>query len=234
MTNAPRVSHNFTVREVSNQLFFGPTRACHAFIDPPAVPLAPRPRHPTSMFTSSATNRCSRLRLHQAGYVWVASEGRPSAHRNFGFKDRFAQGGMNEEGSPSTPRRSELPWTVGPPRKNTDNLLEHIMNTCATVAEAEPCFAPITASIFPGASSCLPTPPGIHGRELAAGTGLGMPAARGFPVITNTRIAASGYRCERYVLAGGAPGRRGDAIGLAAKALDASTARPRRVHGLIP
>lgn len=159
------------------------------------------------------------------GYVWVAPAGEGRLARlNFGFKDRFAQGSMNEKGlafdAATVP---ELPWTPFPARENTDNLLELIMNTCATVAEAEAMFQSYNCEHLSGGQFMFADATGDSMVvSWVPGTGLSITRRTGdFQLITNTRIAASGYRCERYVLAERVlRGDAGDAIGLATKALD--------------
>lgn len=141
----------------------------------------------------------------EAGYVWFvpAAEGR-LGRVNFGFKDRFAQGGMNESGLAfDAATVADIPWEPDPAKRDVKNLIELIMDTCRTVDEAAALFEEynckhLAASQFMFADA---TGASIVVTWLPE-SGLSIVRRAGdFQLITNTRIAYSGYRCERYVLA---------------------------------
>jgi choloylglycine hydrolase len=162
----------------------------------------------------------------EPGCVWFvpASEGR-LGRVNFGFKgDRFAQGSMNEKGLCfDAAVTAEIPWLPDPAKKDTENLLERIMDTCATVDEAEALFRTYNCKHLASGHFMLADASGASMVvEWLPESGLNIVRREGyFQLITNTRLAASGFRCERFVLAERVlRGEGGEPVSVAKKALD--------------
>lgn len=139
------------------------------------------------------------------GFVWFVPAGKKRHGRvNLGFADRFVQGSMNEKGLAfDAAVVAEVPYEKEPGKKTPKNLIEKIMNECATVEEALPYFERYdcphlsrTQFLFAdrtGASAVVAWMPG---------SGLSVVRRNGpYQLITNTRLEASAFRCERYVLA---------------------------------
>ncbi|MCF6286593.1 MAG: hypothetical protein L3K26_15565 [Candidatus Hydrogenedentes bacterium] len=143
------------------------------------------------------------------GYVWFvpAAEGR-LGRVNFGFKDKFAQGSMNESGlcfdAAVVP---EVAWASDPEKENvakgTNNLLEYIMNTCGTVEEAITLFETYNCPYLASSQFMLADATGASAVVAwLPGTGLSVVRRTGdYLINTNTRLEVSQFRCERYVLA---------------------------------
>lgn len=191
------------------------------------------------LLSVSATHACSMFTLVRdgivlmgnnedyikPGYVWFvpAAEGR-LGRVNFGFKDNFAQGSMNEKGLCfDAAVVAEIPWEPDPMKKNADNLLELILDTCGTVDEALALFEDynckhLARSQFmfadaTGASAVVAWLPD-SGLNIVRRTG-------DYQLITNTRLDYSGFRCERFVLADRVlRDTAGDVAATAKKALD--------------
>jgi hypothetical protein len=161
----------------------------------------------------------------EPGYVWFvpAAEGR-LGRVNFGFKDRFAQGGMNEKGLCfDAAVTAEVPWAPDPAKKDTKNLLEIIMDTCATLDEAVALFEQYNCKHLAGGHFMLADATGASiVVTWLPESGLNIVRRAGdFQLITNTRLAESGFRCERYVLAERVlRGEPGAPLEVAKKALD--------------
>ena len=100
----------------------------------------------------------------EPGYVWFVppAEGR-LGRINFGFKgDRFVQGSMNEKGLCfDAAVTADIAWQPDPAKKDTENLLELIMDTCATVDEAETLFRTYNCKHLAGYNNTTPFPP-VH------------------------------------------------------------------------
>jgi hypothetical protein len=140
----------------------------------------------------------------EPGVIWFVPDTRDTFARvNLGFKDDFAQGSMNEKGlcfdAAVVP---EIPWTADPAKKDTLNLIEVIMNTCASVDEAVALFDQYNCShlkrsqfMFADATgNCAVVtwdPPGKLSVARKKGTHM---------LITNDRYAWSGLRDQRFVL----------------------------------
>jgi len=184
--------------------------------------------HACSMFTlarDSVVLFANNEDFVEPGYVWFtpAADGK-LGRVNFGFKDRFAQGGMNEMGLCfDAAVTAEVPWQPDPAKKDTENLLELIMDTCATVDEAATLFEQYNSRHLAGGHFMVAD---AKGASIVVtwlpDSGLNIVRREGdYQLITNTRLAASGFRCERFVLAervlraeAGAP------VDVAKKALD--------------
>lgn len=161
----------------------------------------------------------------EPGYVWFTpAEDGKLGRVNFGFKDGFAQGSMNEKGlcfdAAVVP---EIPWTPDPAKKDTKNLLELILDTCATVDEAEALFRQFNCKHLANSHFMLAD---ATGESIVVTwlpeSGLNIVRREGdHQLITNTRLAGSGYRCERFVLAERVlRGEAGEPLNVAKKALD--------------
>jgi hypothetical protein len=143
--------------------------------------------------------------FYKPGYVWFVpvKEGR-LGRVNFGFSDKFVQGSMNEKGLCfDAAVVAEIPWEPDPTKKDTENLLEHIMDTCGTVEEAIGLFETYNCKHLAGAQFMLADASG----DAAVVTwmpesGLNVVRREGdYLINTNTRLEYSQFRCERYVLA---------------------------------
>jgi len=161
----------------------------------------------------------------EPGYVWFTPATEDKLGRvNFGFKDRFAQGGMNEKGLCfDAAVTAEVPWAPDPAKKDTKNLLEIIMDTCATVDEAATLFEQYNCRHLAGGHFMLADATGASiVVTWLPESGLNIVRREGdHQLITNTRLAASGFRCERFVLAERVlRGEPGAPVDVAKKALD--------------
>jgi hypothetical protein len=168
----------------------------------------------------------------EPGYIWFVPGGKKRNGRvNVGFADRFAQGGMNERGLAfDAAVVAEVPWTPDPDLETPKNLVEQIMDECATVEEAIARFETHncthlarTQFMFAdrtGASAVVAWLPG---------RGLSVVRKHGpYQLITNTRLEASSFRCERHVVAQRILGDRSTyELGTVRDALDAMHQRGR-------
>lgn len=139
------------------------------------------------------------------GVVWFepASEGK-FGRVNVGFDDAFAQRSMNEKGlSFDGAALARVPWEADPNKPTPENLIEIIMNECATVNEAIEYFeqqncthlavAQIMFADATGDSAVITWLPG---------KGLSVVRIEGdHQVVTNNRLEQSRYRDQRYVRA---------------------------------
>lgn len=139
------------------------------------------------------------------GVIWFvpAKKGR-LARVNLGFDDDFAQGSMNERGlcfdCAALPK---VPWEPDPAKKDTDNLLDLIMDRCGTVEEALAMFDEYNCEHLAsgnfmftdagGACAVVTWDPRGH-MSTVRRTG-------GHLLNTNDRLEWSGLRDQRYVLA---------------------------------
>lgn len=155
---------------------------------------------------------CNNEDFTKPGYLWFvpAAKGR-FARVNLGFDDRFAQGSMNERGLAfDSTALDAVPWTANPDKETPRNLIERIMNECANVAEALAYFDRFNCShiaagqfLFADATgdaavvAWLPET-GLSVTRLGRERGAG---ASDHLLVTNTRLAMSGYRCQRFVRA---------------------------------
>jgi len=139
------------------------------------------------------------------GYVWFTpGEDGKYGRVNFGFKDRFAQGSMNEKGlcfdCATVP---EISFEADPSKKDTKNLLEKILDECATVEEAKKYFEEYNCTHLSGGQFMFTD---REGDSMVVSwlpdRGVIFSDREGdFQLITNVRNEASGFRCERFVLA---------------------------------
>ena len=159
------------------------------------------------------------------GYVWFSpAAGGKLGRVNFGFKDRFAQGSMNEKGLAfDAAVVPELPWAPDLAKEDVENLIELIMDTCATVEEAAALFAQYNCKHLAGSQFMFADATGasiVAARLPESGLSI-VRRAGDYQLITNTRIAASGFRCERYVLAERVlRGDAGEPVAIVKKALE--------------
>jgi len=161
----------------------------------------------------------------EPGYVWISpAEDGKLGRVNFGFKDGFAQGSMNEKGLCfDAAVVTEIPWTPDPAKKDTPNLLELIMDTCATVDEAVALFEQYNCKHLANSHFMFADATGASiVVTWLPDSGLSIVRREGaHQLITNTRLAASGFRCERFVLAERVlRGETGAPVEVAKKALD--------------
>lgn len=141
----------------------------------------------------------------EPGYYWVvpASKGR-YGRIAFGFKDHFMQGGMNEKGLCfDAAVVTKIPWTLDPAKKTPKNLLEKIMEECATVAEALSYFQQYNCKHLDSAQFMFADATGAAMVVTSDPRGFMSVVQRTEPLLinTNVRLEFSQYRCPRYVLA---------------------------------
>lgn len=121
-------------------------------------------------------------------------------HDRFGIVERFAQGSMNEKGLAFDAMAvATVPWVEDPDKPTRENLADDVMDHCATVAEVIEYFQKYNCAYLAstqfmfadatGASVVIAWDPN-EGLTVVPGTGT-------FQVATNTRLAASGFRCRR-------------------------------------
>lgn len=162
----------------------------------------------------------------EPGYVWFVPARKGRLGRvNVGFADGFAQGGMNEKGLAfDAAVVAEVPWSPDPDKPSPKNLIEQIMDTCGTVEEAIARFQTHNCShlarsqfLFADASGDSAVIAWLPDR------GLSVERIEGRQQIaTNTRLAPSGYRCQRHVRAEQVLAERGDvSLATVAATLDA-------------
>ncbi|MCB9784204.1 MAG: hypothetical protein H6751_14670 [Candidatus Omnitrophica bacterium] len=165
--------------------------------------------HPCAMFTLARDGLvlfANNEDYIKPGYVWFTpgEEGK-YGRINFGFNDHFAQGSMNEAGlcfdAATVP---EIPFEPDPSKKKVKNLLEKIMDECAAVEEAKNYFEEYNCTHLSGGQFMFAD---RHGDSMVVSYlpdrgVLFSDRAGDFQLITNIRNEASGFRCERYVLAG--------------------------------
>lgn len=141
----------------------------------------------------------------EPGVVWFVPGKRGRYGRvNFGFDDDFAQGSMNEKGlSFDAAALGEVPWSPDPDKRTPRNLVEKIMNECATVAEALEYFERYNTPFLKNSQFLFADATGDSAVVAwLPETGLSIERIEGsHQVITNTRVEASEYRCRRYVRA---------------------------------
>jgi hypothetical protein len=192
------------------------------------LPVVTMTTHACSMFTlvrDGAVLFANNEDYIKPGYVWFtpARDGK-LGRVHFGFKDRFTQGGMNEKGLCfDAAVTGEAPWTPDPAKKDTENLLERIMDTCGTVDEAAALFAEYNCKYLAGGQFMLADATGASMVVTwLPDSGLNIVRREGdSQLITNTRLEASGFRCERFVLADRVlRGEPGAPLDVAKKALD--------------
>lgn len=139
------------------------------------------------------------------GIIWF-ERGNDQRHGrvNVGFDDDFAQGSMNERGLAfDSSALREVPWEEDPGKETPKNLLEMIMDDCATVEEALAFFEKYNCKHLKEAQFMLADATG-DAAVVAWLPDKGITITRRETealVVTNTRLEMSGYRCPRYVRA---------------------------------
>ncbi len=139
------------------------------------------------------------------GYIWFVPGTKKRYGRvNVGFGDMFAQGSMNEKGLCfDAAALAKVPYTPDKNKKTPTNLIDKIMNECATVDETIDYFeqynckhlakAQFMFADRSGASAVIAWDPSdrisITRRD------------SGYLLITNDRLEMSEYRDPRFVLA---------------------------------
>ena len=172
-----------------------------------------------SLASVPAVEACSILTLRDAdtvlmgnnedwlepGLIWfVPGKKNRYGRVNVGFQDDFAQGSMNEKGlSFDAAALQEVPWEPDPDKETPRNLIEKIMNECATVEEALAYFEKYNSRFMAQAQFLFADATGdsaVVAWEPA--TGLSIQRIEGRQqVITNTRVEKTSYRCQRHTRA---------------------------------
>ncbi len=151
----------------------------------------------------------------EPGVLWFVP-GKPGrfGRVNVGFRDDFAQGSMNEKGLAfDAAVVAEVPWGADPAKPTPKNLLDRIMNECATVEEALAYFGRFNCAHLARSQFLLADASGDAAVVAwLPDAGLSVRRIDGDHLIaTNTRLAPSGYRCQRFVRAEQVLRARGDA-----------------------
>ncbi len=123
-------------------------------------------------------------------------------HDGFGKVETFAQGSMNEKGLAFDAMVvGKVAWQQDPAKQTPRNLADQIIDKCETVAEAIDYFrkynCPYLANtqfMFADASGASAVIAWEPNRGLSVVNGKGA-----FQIATNTRLAATGYRCQRFM-----------------------------------
>jgi hypothetical protein len=139
------------------------------------------------------------------GMVWV-EPARPGKYARIclGFDTDFAQGAMNEAGlcfdAAAVP---EVPWAPDPAKKNTDNLLVLIMDTCASVKEALALFEQYNCRHLATGQFMLADASGDAAVVTWDPRGHCSVVRKSGPylLITNDRLEWSGLRDQRFMIA---------------------------------
>lgn len=139
------------------------------------------------------------------GAIWF-ERGRGSAYGrvNVGFYDKFAQGSMNEKGLAfDAATLPELPWEEDPAKETPKNLIEKIMDECASVEEALAYFERYNCRHLSGGQFFFADASGAAAIvSWVPGKGVTVTRPEGdYLIATNTRLEVSGYRCQRHVRA---------------------------------
>lgn len=146
---------------------------------------------------------CNNEDFTKPGYIWfVAGEKGRYGRVNFGFADRFVQGSMNDQGLAfDAMALSEVPWQADSNKETPRNLIEKIMNECATVAEAIGYFEKFNCQHLKDGQFLFADATG-EAAVIAWLPESGLSVQRlvsDHLIATNTRLGISGYRCQRYV-----------------------------------
>jgi len=148
---------------------------------------------------------CNNEDFTKPGYIWFVPAAKGQFGRvNLGFDDRFAQGSMNERGlafdSTALP---PAPWKGDPQKETPRNLIEKIMNECATVAEALAYFEEFNCKHLSAGQFLFADATGDAAVVAwLPDSGLSITRiASDRLIVTNTRLGMSGYRCQRFVRA---------------------------------
>jgi len=137
------------------------------------------------------------------GAIWFSRGSRRAYGRvNVGFYDKFAQGGMNEKGLAfDAATLQEVPWSADPKKETPRNLIEKIMDECATVEEALAYFERYNCTHLANAQFYFADAKGdaaVVAWLPDRGLSISRPEGE-YLIATNTRLEASGYRCQRHV-----------------------------------
>jgi len=139
------------------------------------------------------------------GVVWfVPAKDGKFGRVNVGFDTGFAQGSMNEKGlSFDGAALPEIAWEPDPSKETPKNVVDLIMNECATVSEAITYFEKYNAPFMKNAQIMFADATGDSAViTWLPETGLSVVRIEGdHQVVTNNRLEASGYRCQRFVKA---------------------------------
>lgn len=170
-----------------------------------AVWLAAFGAHACSIFTITRDGQvlfCSNEDFNRRGEIWfVPGDANRYGRVNVGFEKSFAQGSMNEKGLAfDGAALSEVPWEADPDKPTPDNLIEVVMNECATVEEAIRYFEEQNCVHLKNAQLMFADATG-DSAVIAWLPGKGLSIERisgGYQVVTNTRLEMSGYRCPRF------------------------------------
>jgi len=163
---------------------------------------------------------------YEPGVIWFQrGRGGDYGRVNVGFDDDFAQGSMNEAGLAfDSSALNEVPWQADPDKNTPRNLLEQIMNECATVEEVLAYFERYNCTHLAKAQFMFADATGDAAIVAwLPDTGLSITRIEdGLLLMTNTRLEASGYRCPRFMKATQVLGKQPDAVvDTAAEALEA-------------
>lgn len=159
------------------------------------------------------------------GVMWFVPASKKNYGRvNFGFDDGFADGSLNEKGLCfDSAALAEVPWEADPNKQTPKNLIERIMNECATVEEALTYFQKYNCQHLAKAQFLFADATGAatvvawlpeSGLSIVRRTG-------DYLIATNTRLEASGYRCPRHTRIEQVITVRGASLETVASALDA-------------
>jgi len=139
------------------------------------------------------------------GVIWFVPGKKGRYGRvNFGFDDGFAQGSMNEMGLCfDAAVVAKVPWEADPEKESPKNLLEKIMNECATVDEGIAYFERYNCKHLAESQFLLADATGASAVVTwVPQSGLSITRREtDFLLATNVRLEMSGYRCQRHTKA---------------------------------
>ncbi|MEM1180741.1 MAG: hypothetical protein AAGM22_20515, partial [Acidobacteriota bacterium] len=168
---------------------------------------SPRPAEACSIFTFRDADTVlvgNNEDWREPGYLWFEPGGEGRYGRvNVGFRNRFSQGSMNEEGlvfdAAVVP---EVPWEPDPSKETPDNLFEKIMDECATVEEALAYFETYNTKYLAVSQFLFADATGDSAVVTWRDGALSVERIDGrYLVATNTRLQGTGYRCQRHAKA---------------------------------
>jgi len=164
--------------------------------------------HACSMFTVAHGDTvyfCNNEDFPSTGQIsFVPGKGKRLGRVNLSLADGFVQGSMNERGLAfDCAALPEVPWTRDPAKKDVKNLLELIMDTCGSVDEALAMFDEYNCSHLASGQFMFADASGASAVVTWDPTNQFSLVRREKPylLMTNDRIAWSGLRDPRYVLA---------------------------------
>ncbi len=179
----------------------------HCFILAAALGLAPM-AGACAMFTlinGDTVYFANNEDFYKEGLIWFVPAGKERYARvNVGFERDFAQGSMNEKGLVfDAAVVHEIPWEPDPSLDTPKNLIEEIMDTCATVEEALRMFETKNCRHL-AASQFMFADPSGDAAIVAWLPDAGLNVIRienERLLMTNTRLELSQFRCPRFVKA---------------------------------